>query len=490
MTEIPGNSHENEDGDDPRRHHDHPRRFGDDDRQRTRDQIGLIRQAIGVTVDTPDDADFTFLCDPEHILVRNPTADEPDGAKERVGAGDGVGARTHGHGVEGAGVSVVDAVRDAVRRRQDVFDGELGEPSTPIAGVARFRLPNRRGTGAPDVIEALDVIEQELRETLGRMNAVNQVSPDHVVHVCKSVSHVHTSSGRCCPAIEPQETGLSAPWPPVSADSGAGAGVRVAVFDTGLNPDAATRAETPWLAGVTGDDESGGSSGVLREYEGHGTFIAGVVRCQAPAATVHVYQHLKPGGGVCEGELAGEIEAMLNQSSELPHVISLSAGFTTRNNADSLGLEAVWDRLRLWAPNTVIVAAAGNEGSPCPFWPAAFPWAVGVGSLDHDGAVSSFSNHGVSADVYALGRNHINAFPDGELICKETPDKGDVRVFNTGLARWSGTSFSAPMVAGMIAARMTRDDLSAPQARDAVLREAKRESHPQLGSIYVIPTPP
>ena len=99
----------------------------------------------------------------------------------------------------------------------------------------------------------------------------------------------------------------------------------------------------------------------------------------------------------------------------------------------------------------MLVAAAGNDSWAAPFWPAAFDWCVGVGSLDRDGRVSDFSNFGVSADVYALGRNLVNAFPDGTFVCHESPDKGDVRVFSTGMARWSGTSFAAPVVAGLIA---------------------------------------
>ena len=83
------------------------------------------------------------------------------------------------------------------------------------------------------------------------------------------------------------------------------------------------------------------------------------------------------------------------------------------------------------------------------------------------GRVSNFSNFGPSADVYALGRNHVNALPRRPLPCNETPDKGDIRVFRNGLARWSGTSFSAPLIAGLIAAEVLpdrRDD--SPTAKD------------------------
>ena len=103
------------------------------------------------------------------------------------------------------------------------------------------------------------------------------------------------------------------------------------------------------------------------------------------------------------------------------------------------------------------------------------------GSLDRDGRVSEFSNFGVSADVYALGRNLVNAFPDGRFVCNETPDKDDVRVFSTGMARWSGTSFAAPVVAGLIAREISRTGCSAEDARAAVIGGARTDSDPTIG---------
>ncbi len=139
--------------------------------------------------------------------------------------------------------------------------------------------------------------------------------------------------------------------------------------------------------------------------------------------------------------------------------------------------------------NCVLVAAAGNDSSPAPFWPAAFPWAVGVGSLDRDGRVSSFSNRCSSADVYALGRNLVNAFPNGTYYCHESPDTGDVRVFSTGMARWSGTSFAAPIVAGLIAAQVAAHGGDAKAARDHVLDGAVRVSDPEVGPIKALGQP-
>ena len=157
-----------------------------------------------------------------------------------------------------------------------------------------------------------------------------------------------------------------------------------------------------------------------------------------------------------------------------PLVINLSAGCRTRHDLPSIALRK-FHRKHLEERDCVLVAAAGNDSWAAPFWPAAFDWCVGVGSLDRDGRVSAFSNYGVSADVYALGRNIVNAFPDGKYVCHEAPHRGDTRIFSTGRARWSGTSFSAPVVTGLIAAELSRTPVaqrSARAARDVVLTTA------------------
>ena len=282
-----------------------------------------------------------------------------------------------------------------------------------------------------------------------------------------------------CPAIEPQETGLTEPWPPQADKTGGKGGeVSVVVVDTGWHPPAATDPRTPWLKGVKGDDELNGPD--LRPYAGHGTFIAGVVRCVAPETRIYVEGFAiggVGGGGILESDLVVQLEQALRHD---PQVINLSAGCRTRRDRPSIPLRK-FHRRHLEGRDCVLVAAAGNDSWAAPFWPAAFDWCVGVGSLDRDGRVSSFSNFGVSADVYALGRNLVNAFPDGTFECNETPDKGDIRVFSTGMARWSGTSFSAPVVAALIAREISETGASAPDARDAVLSRARTDSDPTIG---------
>ena len=68
-------------------------------------------------------------------------------------------------------------------------------------------------------------------------------------------------------------------------------------MDTGWYPDAASDPVTSkWLTGVTGESDVYPVPGEIPAYGGHGTFIAGVVRCMAPLAEVYVEGFLRRGG--------------------------------------------------------------------------------------------------------------------------------------------------------------------------------------------------
>lgn len=411
--------------------------IGDDRRRRTTDQLRAFRRANRGKVDwnTEAPADFTYLYHPDRVLVRRADVEEFEETARRVG--------------------------------DRLLKGEPQRDDTTLLGGAlvRYLLPER--TNGESVPEVLDQLEEA---GLTRGNA----TPDHWVHVSPG-----GPGGSLCPAIEPQETGLKEPWPPRAPEvADKRHDVRVVVVDTGWNPISATDGRTPWLDGVTGDDELNGAH--LRRYAGHGTFIAGVVRCLAPGSDVYVEGFCIDGvggGGILESDMVVQLEEAMKRD---PQVINLSAGCRTRMDYPSAAFETFYEE-HLKDAECVLVAAAGNDSTAAPFWPAAFDWAVGVGSLDRDGRISDFSNYGVSADVYALGRNHVNAFPDGSYKCRETPDKGDIRVFSTGMARWSGTSFAAPIVAGLIAREIAETGSSPAVARDQVLARAVYDSDPTVG---------
>jgi hypothetical protein len=266
--------------------------------------------------------------------------------------------------------------------------------------------------------------------------------------------------------------------------------VKVVVVDTGWHGGAGNPGTTtPWLAGVHGDPETIAPGQQLREYAGHGTFIAGIVRALARGADVNVLRFppgLSGGGALREVDM---VVALLRALNESPDLINLSAGCTSRKNRPLLSFEVFHEFFFSQVEKEcLLVAAAGNDGVPDPFWPASFEWAIGVGSLDHDGHMSSFSNYGNSADVYAVGANHVSAYPNGQFVCQEPPHEGEQRDFAHGVARWSGTSFAAPTVVGMIAAEMG-PGVSVREAWRAVRSRATTVAGPGGGQVDALLPP-
>ena len=79
----------------------------------------------------------------------------------------------------------------------------------------------------------------------------------------------------------------------------------------------------------------------------------------------------------------------------------------------------------------IVVAASGNDGKATKYYPACYPDVVTVGAADNKGNRASFSTHNECVDTLALGVDVEVAFRDGTI--KDT-----------------GTSFSAPLIAGKI----------------------------------------
>jgi hypothetical protein len=331
-----------------------------------------------------------------------------------------------------------------------------------VEGITLYSLAGAR---ISDTLEALQAIDRELGPGIA--------APNHLFSITPVLP---------CPATEPRSVPSDMLPDPGVCDA-AGVGVSVYVPDTGLLEDAAVH---PWLAGVTGQPDElppPDASGVVMigEYTGHGTFVAGVARCMAPASTVFVTSDFTTAGVLSEFEIVVRLNRALGLGVD---IISLSAGGTTRHNLPPLGFEGLWSRYRSYK-GVLLVAAAGNNSTRRPFWPAAFPQVVGVGALAANRrARAYFSDFGPWVDVYAPGEDLVNAYAVGTYRYREPPRIGQEREFH-GMARWSGTSFATPLVAGLIAARMTRTGEKARQAADALLAAARAQQVPGLGPVLL-----
>jgi len=366
---------------------------------------------------------------------------------------------------------VQDVLRDLGALRDEGGD-------TLIGGVTRLGVNVRESQHTPDLVDELD-------SRLG----TGVVTLDHAFIVTGYLS---------CPATEPEPVITPAAaedpvvvrdalWPGIG-DPSAGRDVAVSVVDTGLL--AGASAWAPWIEGVRPDTNADIEDpdqikinaleheivGFADPYAGHGTFISGVIRCLAPASTVVVERILGVAGFARESRLIQQIHDALTRS---PDIISMSAGCYTKKNVPSLAFQTLWEERLSQLGGVVLVAAAGNQSETAPFWPAAFPWCVGVGSMTRDGQRRSwFSNHGAWVDVYAPGEDIVNAY--AQMKYKTIVD-GDVRDTSAGIVKWSGTSFSTPIVTGLIAARMSRTGENARQAADALLAAARGQFRPGVG---------
>lgn len=415
------------------------------------------------------------------------------------------------------------AARDTILERVPGAADDAARAWRP-AGVYAMRLDGPAERGGSRVLDAL----RKLRD-------VESVSPNYLVSICNV---------NLCPADEPVVPEFTRPDPPQRPEPDLGAGKHVLVIDTGLVTgwDTADHLEAyPWLADkvekdevkgrlrapelgdapaihpaldprldldlgdipvpghggllagreIWGDDRGQPRHGVIQEYVGHGTFIAGVVRCVAPRARVTVYNTLQWAGTIDAmsfgDKLIEDLARYDSQHGRWPDVISLSAGVRTVAERPLVSLGAFMDQLHAH-PETTLVAAAGNDAMSTPFYPAAYaaddPSVVSVGALNkEENARVAFSDYGDWVKVYARGYHLVNAFAFGEYTTLHPADhfvganqpEGTTSQFE-GLARWSGTSFSTPLVAGLIVARMSVADEPSRDAAAWLLDQARKQA--------------
>ncbi|MFF7333259.1 S8/S53 family peptidase [Streptomyces sp. NPDC090306] len=356
-------------------------------------------------------------------------------------------------------------------------------PEANRAGVTRIQVGDP-GQGDRRGDQAVAGALRALREAEGQAGR-RLVSRNHVVSIAVNA----------CPGDEPVPAPFAAGPNPAPAETpyDESSAVGVLVIDTGLMRDYRS---APLLHHVRGDDQVSETDGqgVLQQYVGHGTFIAGLVAAVAPNTDVLVRNTLNDAGAVLESDFGHKLFEAVDRDG-WPAVISLSAGTSNGRHDGLLGIESFMRELR--EQGTLLVAAAGNNSSATPFWPAAYATVPGyedvvlsVGALRTDGEFGAcFSNHGPWVNVYAPGERltgvltgfgspvpyvyhhstydacrygftysctcqsprHVGLL--SETGAEETADPD--RVDFEGYANWSGTSFATPLVAGLVAAHMT-----------------------------------
>ena len=248
-------------------------------------------------------------------------------------------------------------------------------------------------------------------------------------------------------------------------DGNTGAGVDVAVIDTGIDAQhetlqanlgegyATTDAACTTNCGGGGPGGGGGNdiNECLAEWDDdndHGTHCAGTAAAAddgtgvlgvAPEATLHAVKVLACDGSGTFDDIAAGIEWSADQGHD---VQSMSLGADTDSSVVKDALQYAADR------GVVMVAAAGNSGpcTDCVGFPARDSRVIAVSATDSNDDLADFSSTGPEVELAAPGVNTLSTVPRDDY------------------AEFSGTSMACPHVSGA-AAQVIADGTT---GRDAV----------------------
>jgi subtilisin family serine protease len=418
--------------------------------------------------DDVDPGGIAYMCARDHILAREEYEARIRTIAENIRVPITGDSQVVIDGIVLLTLNVDEDARENESTKGDPNDPDSGGEFTAGGGAAQSSGETSTDD-RPPVVKLLEAIDDRL--------GVGIATPDHVLTASGEVSN--------CPATEPEEFyGPKDPYPPICCDDG-GRGVRIFIADTGLLESVRNNEDFKWLEGVEGETDPrtkpGDPDDTILPYAGHGTFVAGVIRCMAPKATIYVANIFNRAGSALESHFVRRLNKAFGFGFEILHI---TASCLTRNNQQLITLEA-WLKLLEPYKGVICIAPAGNNHTRRPSWPGAFPGVLSVGALATDWCTRAyFTNYGSWVDVYAPGQNLINAYATGTYKCKVHPYKGEERKFE-GRAQWSGTSFSTPVVTGLIAARMARCGENAEEAAAALLAKARTRRIPGAGPVLL-----
>ncbi|HEX5684641.1 MAG TPA: S8 family serine peptidase [Ideonella sp.] len=251
----------------------------------------------------------------------------------------------------------------------------------------------------------------------------------------------------------------------------AGQGVTVGVVDTGVGPH-----EVLAISGGRNTTEE--QPRRWRDWDGHGTHVAGVVaatasewrRGEASHVQLHAYRIFED--GVEEASTFAIAAAIKQAALDGCDLVNLSIGGSTADGAVRDAVE------QAWGLGCVCVAATGNDGRANVAYPARYPKAVAVSAigLHESWPTGAHLDWTLSA---AVGK-HLGGKPSflakfsnrGDKVALTAPGVAIVSTIPND--RWgvmSGTSMATPVATGVLARRLAGSAVLA-MPRDARRAEA------------------
>ena len=239
--------------------------------------------------------------------------------------------------------------------------------------------------------------------------------------------------------------------------------VVVAVLDTGVGPHPELNAAL--LPGQNFTTSPGGSTDTTDRY-GHGTHVAGTIGADAGsivegvAAGVRILpvKVLGDGGAGYSSWIAAGIVWAADHGAD---VINMSLGAHVADDVVPAAIRYARSK------GVTVVAAAGNDDTSAPFYPAAYAGVIAVSAVDDQRARAYFSDYGPYVDVAAPGVDIASTY------------------LGNAYAYMSGTSMAAPHVAGIAAlAKAIAPGLTPDQVELAIEGSATDLGAPGRDDLY------
>lgn len=275
--------------------------------------------------------------------------------------------------------------------------------------------------------------DEAAKKALSQQPGIKRIDEDIEFHATKK-------------PLPPEPPAQVIPWgigtvnAPAAWSISKGAGVKVAILDTGISlthPDLA--------ANVKGGINTIKPAKSANDDNGHGSHCAGIVAAinntigvvgVAPEASLYAVKVLNAAGS---GYLSDIIEGLQWCIDNQIQVASMSFGSDASNTSEH---DAI---IKAYNAGITLVAAAGNDGvANSVDYPGAYPEVIAVSALNSNLSLASYSSYGPEVDIAAPGTQIYSTY------------KG------TAYATLSGTSMATPHVTGVAALRIAQNPSQSP----------------------------